>query len=219
MKNIGFVSHDMAVKMIIKQLQDRDEDLNFYEIDDELTVIDQYAITHVIYDFNNFNSLEDSLLYQQLNQRSEIRFLIIGNEISELIYKNFKNDKVVTHFQKPVNSDRLYNAVKAYRFDNKINEAELQMDLLNDRICSCLSGYYFLNMAIQYCVDNHVDQNVRMAVIYDYIAVKYHTTKSYVEKSIREFVSTFGSDHHWTNSETILYFYEKLDAKQLELHQ
>lgn len=218
MKNIGFVSHDMAVKMMIKQVHDRDEDLNFYEIDDELTVIDQYAITHVIYDFNNFKSLEDSLLYQQLNQRTEIRFLIIGNEISELIHNDLKNDKVVTHFQKPVSSDRLYNTVKAYRFDHKINKAEQGKDPLDNRICSCLSGYYFLNKAVQYCVDNHVDQSVRMAVIYNYIAVTYHTTKSYVEKSIRELVSTFGSDHHWTNSETILYFYEKLAAKQ-ELHQ
>lgn len=219
MKNIGFVSHDMSLRMMIKQLEGHDEDFNFYEIDDELTAIDRYAITHIIFDFNNFDSLEDSLLYQRLNQHSEMRFLIIGNEISELLHNELESDKVIAHLLKPVSAESLYEAVKFHLLHQKNvqNKEEQGKSLLSNRFYSCLQGYYFLNKAVQYCYDNHVDHSVRMAVIYDYIAVNYHTTKSDVEKSIRKLITTFEHERHWTNSETILYFYEKLYNKQLEL--
>lgn len=221
MENIGFVSQDQGVKMMLKQLKDHNENLNFYEIDDALTVIDQYAITHIIFDFNNFKTLEDSLLYQRLNQRSRIRFLIIGNEISELLHNELQSNNVIAHLQKPMSFECFYEAVRKHLFhQTSMQNSDGQgISQLSNRFHSCLHGYYFLNKAVQYCHENHVDKSVRMAVIYDHIAVNYQTTKSDVEKSIRKLIATFKHERHWTNSETILYYYEKLHAKQLELHQ
>lgn len=222
MENIGFVSHDETVRSMIQQLKNRNVNFNFYEVDEQLTVIDQYAITHVVFDFNNFESLEDSLLYQRLIQCSKMRFLIIGNEISALLHNEMKSEKVMGHLLKPVSAESLYAAVKFHLLDQKSKPKKGEQGdelLFGSRFYSCLLGYYFLNKAVQYCQDNHVDKSVRMAVIYDYIAVNYHTTKSKVEKSIRKLIAAFGRDRHWTNSETILYYYEQLHLKKLELHQ
>lgn len=214
MKNIGYVSHDHTVRMMINQLKDNDDNFGFYAVDDELKVIDQYAITHIVFDFNNFDSLQDSLLYQRLNQRSDMRFLIIGNEISELLHNEFKIEKSIAHLLKPTSSESLYGAVKFHLLNQKEEHSKNQ--LLSSRFYNCLLGYYFLNKAVQYCHDNQVDESVRMAVIYDHIAVNYHTTKSTVEKSIRKLITAFKNERHWTNSEIILYFYEKLCDRQRE---
>lgn len=219
MKNIGFVSHDEELKVLIKQLEEKLPNLHFYEIGSDLSLIHKVGIHHVIFDFDNFQSLSDSLLYKQIEKLQGMRMLIIGNELSEMLFNHPRSGVVIAHLLKPVNADSLYAAVKFCLLNQEVeaNKEQCERLLFGNRMYNCLLGYYYLNKAVEYCTEHQVDDSVRMAVIYDYIAVNYHTTKSKVEKSIRNLISRFEADKHWTNSEWILYFYGLLKANRMEL--
>lgn len=220
MKNIGYVSHDKELRLLIEQLEERLPELRFYDIGADLSIVHKADISHVIFDFDNFHSLSDSLLYKQIEKLQGMRLLIIGNELSELLFNHPKSGTVIAHLLKPVSPESLYAAVKYYLLDQEpsLNKDEVSERLLfGSRMYSCLLGYYYLNKAVEYCRDNNVDDSVRMAVIYDYIAVNYDTTKSKVEKSIRRLISRFEGGRHRTNSEWILYFYGQLQSNRVEL--
>ena len=137
-----------------------------------------------------------------------------------MLFNHPKSGTVIAHLLKPVSPESLYAAVKYYLLDQEhsLNKDEVSERLLfGSRMYSCLLGYYYLNKAVEYCRDNNVDDSVRMAVIYDYIAVNYDTTKSKVEKSIRRLISRFEGGRHRTNSEWILYFYGQLQSNRVEL--